>query len=356
MYAGRPVIYTTFLAYDEVAHHSGIERPTTLATLAAASIGRSDALASAAERTPRHYELVVLSDHGQSQGGTFLRPLRDLAGGARRGAGQRAGTATVRREPERGAGLPRRVAHRGGRGQQRAGQDASARLSRGHERRRRGPPRRGARQPSEDAAKANRSCPEVVVMASGCLGLISFPREPGRVTLERLADAAIRASCRRCATIPGIGFVLVRSERARRRRARRARARNYLDEGRVEGEDPLAPYGPNAARHVQPHRRLPALPRHRPQQHLLARMGRGGGVRGAGRLPRRPRRQPVASRSCCTPSSSRSPSEELVGAEAVHRELRRWLVQLGHSEYGDVREVGAAAAVATGAPGAASEP
>ena len=26
---------------------------------------------------------------------------------------------------------------------------------------------------------------------------------------------------------------------------------------------------------------------------------------------------------------------ELVGAEAVHRELRRWLVQLGHPEYAE---------------------
>jgi hypothetical protein len=27
------------------------------------------------------------------------------------------------------------------------------------------------------------------------------------------------------------------------------------------------------------------------------------------------------------------PSEQLIGAEAVHRELRRWLVQLGRAEY-----------------------
>src|SRR5829696_3995788 len=33
LYAGRPVAYTTFLGYDEVAHHSGIERPDTLAAL-----------------------------------------------------------------------------------------------------------------------------------------------------------------------------------------------------------------------------------------------------------------------------------------------------------------------------------
>ena len=31
--AGRPVVYTTFLAYDEVAHHSGIERYDALAVL-----------------------------------------------------------------------------------------------------------------------------------------------------------------------------------------------------------------------------------------------------------------------------------------------------------------------------------
>ena len=30
-------------------------------------------------------------------------------------------------------------------------------------------------------------------MASGCLGLITFPREPGRVTLERIEELLSRA-------------------------------------------------------------------------------------------------------------------------------------------------------------------
>ena len=34
LYSGRPVIYAMFLGYDEVAHHSGIERPETLRELA----------------------------------------------------------------------------------------------------------------------------------------------------------------------------------------------------------------------------------------------------------------------------------------------------------------------------------
>ncbi|MGB2711860.1 MAG: phage holin family protein, partial [Conexibacter sp.] len=70
--AGRPVVYTTFLAYDEVAHHSGVERPDTLAVLRRVDRAISR-IAAAVEHAPRPYRLVVLSDHGQSQGATFLQ-------------------------------------------------------------------------------------------------------------------------------------------------------------------------------------------------------------------------------------------------------------------------------------------
>ena len=91
--------------------------------------------------------------------------------------------------------------------------------------------------------------PELSVMASGCLGLISFPREPGRVTLERI-EALYPRLIPALRDHPGIGFVLVRSERDGAI-AIGAGGVNYLDEGRVEGEDPLAPFGPNAADHVR---------------------------------------------------------------------------------------------------------
>src|SRR5947199_9397088 len=71
MYAARPVVYTTSLGYDEEAHQQGIERAETRAVLRQVDrqLGR---IAAAAERAPRPYRLVVLSDHGQSQGATFL--------------------------------------------------------------------------------------------------------------------------------------------------------------------------------------------------------------------------------------------------------------------------------------------
>src|SRR4029077_13552505 len=70
MMKGRPVVYATFSSYDEVAHHSGLERADTLEALRKLDqqFGR---IARARRYAPRPYEIVVLSDHGQTQGATF---------------------------------------------------------------------------------------------------------------------------------------------------------------------------------------------------------------------------------------------------------------------------------------------
>lgn len=71
MYRGAPVIYMLYLGYDEVAHHSG---PWT--TDAFGDLGRLDNSLAQLRKvtrgdTPRPYEFIVLSDHGQSFGATF---------------------------------------------------------------------------------------------------------------------------------------------------------------------------------------------------------------------------------------------------------------------------------------------
>jgi uncharacterized membrane protein YvlD (DUF360 family) len=70
MMKGRPAIYATFSSYDEVAHHSGLERADTLEALRKLDqqFGRIERARAYAARP---YELVVLSDHGQTQGATF---------------------------------------------------------------------------------------------------------------------------------------------------------------------------------------------------------------------------------------------------------------------------------------------
>ena len=72
MLAGRSCVYVDLLGYDEVAHHSGIERFDTLAVLRAIDrqIGR---LYRATQLAPRRYHLVCLSDHGQTQGLPFAQ-------------------------------------------------------------------------------------------------------------------------------------------------------------------------------------------------------------------------------------------------------------------------------------------
>ena len=62
--------YATFMGYDEVAHHSGVEDDDVWGVLKQIDIQFSR-LTSAIEMNDREYKLVILSDHGQSKGATF---------------------------------------------------------------------------------------------------------------------------------------------------------------------------------------------------------------------------------------------------------------------------------------------
>ena len=64
------VIYATYMGYDEIAHHSGVEDYDSLYALR--QIDRQfKRLKNAAEKANRNYKFIVLSDHGQSNGFTF---------------------------------------------------------------------------------------------------------------------------------------------------------------------------------------------------------------------------------------------------------------------------------------------
>ncbi|MBJ7348318.1 MAG: phage holin family protein, partial [Thermoleophilaceae bacterium] len=245
IYAGRPVCYSTFLAYDEVAHHSGIERADTLATLRRVdrALGR---IVSAADDAPRPYRFVFLSDHGQSQGATFLDrygiSFEDVVT-------QACGTDHVDIEAQGsealnyvGASLTEAS----------EGQSVSAKLLRRLTRRNTVDGEvlvsKQSKADVQSAAGGKDELPEISVMASGCLGLVSFPRLPGRVTLEQI-DAHYPALIETLRDHPGVGFVMVRSEQSGSIVIGK-NGRHFLADGRVEGEDPLTPFGANAARHV----------------------------------------------------------------------------------------------------------
>jgi hypothetical protein len=172
--------------------------------------------------------------------------------------------------------------------------------------------------------------PELSVMASGCLGLISFPREPGRLTRERI-EALYPRLIPALRDHPGIGFVLVRSERDGAL-AIGTGGTCFLDEDRIEGDDPLAAFGPNAADHL---RRTDSFahcadlminstlwPEFGEVAAFEELVGSHGGLGGMQSFP-----------FVLHPSDLPWPADEVVGAERVHRIFRGWLAELGHASY-----------------------
>ena len=220
MFVGRPAIYATFASYDEVAHHSGLERPDTLEALRKLDqqFGRIE---RARRYAPRPYEIVVLSDHGQTQGATFKQrngyALEDL----------------VRQSVEADD-----VRAESGEDESRTNVGVAFDEATG----------KGEESGKKRGSKKDVSGEDVVVLGSGNLGLVYLLDEPRRMTREEI-DARHPRLIQALTEHEHVGFVVVRSE-ADGPVALGRRGTHYLSDGRVEGEDPLAPFSPSAARHL----------------------------------------------------------------------------------------------------------
>lgn len=298
--AGRTAIYADLVAYDEVAHHSGPAHRDALQVLR--SLDRAIALiARAARHAPRPYRLVLLSDHGQSHGPTFLEryglSLGDLV--------------------RAGCGLP--VPRRAGRTPSGAEAREAARAALHR-------PEEAAGQGPERTAGAGASQP--LVLASGNLGLVSFPDAPGRITREEL-DRRHPALLATLANHPGIGFLLVRSAAHGPVVLGPAGSEHHLATGRLIGADPLAPFGDGAAEAVRRTDRFPHTadlmvnsacdPATGAVHAFEEQIGSHGGLGGAQSHP-----------FLLWPVELTPPTpdgEPLTGGEQVHRVLRRWLAE-----------------------------
>ncbi|MGO4429193.1 hypothetical protein AB4Z54_63305, partial [Streptomyces sp. MCAF7] len=98
-----------------------------------------------------------------------------------------------------------------------------------------------------------------VVLASGNLGLVSFPDVPGRMSREEI-DRRHPALLRTLADHPGVGFLLVRSERHGAVVLGADGAEHHLDTGRVVGRSPLKAFGDGAVAAVRRTARFPNAP------------------------------------------------------------------------------------------------
>jgi uncharacterized membrane protein YvlD (DUF360 family) len=321
MLRGLPAVYNTFFGYDEVAHHSGIDREDSLKVLATI-----DTIFAHLERVgreaPRPYHLIVLSDHGQSEGATFLQKyglsLADLTHQLVAAEGATAMLAMLQTDEAMGhvnlalseatqgesrtAGVLRRV--------------LKPRMTDGEvELEKKRPEASNGAGPDEV---------DVVVLASGNLGIISFPHWKERMTLEQI-DAAFPRLIPGLVDHPGIAIALVDSE-DHGPLAIGEEGVHHLRDGTVDGDDPLTRFGPHAPTHLLRASRFANAPDlvvisepdpltgEVPAFEEL--VGNHGGLGG-------PQRDPFL----LFPAQFDPGPEEIVGAGHLHDVLKSWIEQ-----------------------------
>jgi uncharacterized membrane protein YvlD (DUF360 family) len=318
---GIPVVYSTFVGYDEVAHHSGIEQPDAFAVLKQhdAQLAR---LERAIEQAPRPYHLVVLSDHGQSQGRPFRQrygiELEELVRSALTDGEVYAPPAPDEGLSSLGGALTdaRDEAGPGGRMLARATRD---RIVDGDVVL--GPNRAAVEESTKDA-----SGHAAVVLASGGLGLISLPGSKHRLSIVEI-ESRHPHLISTLVNHPGIAFVMVRDD-SQGALVLGADGRRRLRDDQVTGADPLREFGPNAADHLRRTDGFPNCPdilvncTYDAEANEVAPfeefMGSHGGLGGWQSRP-----------FALVPAVWSEPQEPIVGVRAMHDALRGWLAETG---------------------------
>ncbi|MGK5680534.1 alkaline phosphatase family protein [Actinoplanes sp. URMC 104] len=280
MARGAPAIYCDLVDYDEVAHHAGPARPESMRQLE--SLDRMlGVLERLAPEAARRYHLVVLSDHGQSQGATF---------------------------------------------RQRYGES----LDEVVERFSAGDPAAAPESPAEAEATREPHFPEppvapLLVVSSGNLALLYLTKFPDR--LDRAAiDREYPRLIHGLVAHPGIGLVVVLDDDGPV--ALGTSGTHRLRDGVVHGIDPLLPYGPRAREDLLRHQEAahvgdlvliscvdPVTEEVAAFEELVGSHGGLGGWQTDAMIVH-PSRWPMT-------------GTELVGPDAVHHQLVEWLAMLG---------------------------
>ena len=249
VYLGVPVIYSTFMQYDELAHHFG-----STSRFALADLRRTDARIREIQRMAqsaggRGYDLVVLSDHGMTPSVSYRVRFRESLGTTvqrildgdafKTGEMPIQSLASFAQTSEYAAVGARVVDSVADVTQSRSVKRSLRRLGRWVR------SRYGIRElvlPEKYRVNATHG---VVVTYSSCLALVYFAEDDARLTLEEIAHDPRRASLYDALREhPGIGLLAALDTLGVHVQSRAGRAR--IVDGTVEvleGGNPLAPYG-----------------------------------------------------------------------------------------------------------------
>src|SRR6478672_3511221 len=319
MYRGTNVIYADFTDYDELAHHCGPERVESFEALDGVD-GAIANLIKAIDDAPRPYKLVVLSDHGQSLGETFLQRYGVSLGEYVRSL--MSGRATLIQTKTKAEGsvfvnsLLSEITRSKGVGPtvaraalaSKTGADGVVDLD------------------ADETEPTEADASSIAVVGSGNLGLVWFTGHDHRLTVEEIEDlhpgliAAVAAH-------PGVGLMLVRSTEFGAV-VFGPKGTRFLDQDKVEGEDPTTLFGPHTVVSLKREDEMV----HAPDLLLLSQydpnlgevaafeelIGSHGGLGG-------PQTEPFI----LHPTEWTLDEDVPLGAPSIYRNIRRWLSSIG---------------------------
>lgn len=327
MYAGIPCVYSTFFGYDEVAHHSGVERPDAIEVLKKLD-EQFNRLEKFSKFAPRPYKFVILSDHGQSQGATFKQRYgMTLEGLVRRYVSRENSVESIESQDAAWGNLGvfftdilnhiipgdnhliSRLFRRAVEPYRHLDQIVL------------GPYKRYIETRTDTSAT---NYAQIVVLASGNLGLIYFTNWKERLSYEKINNEfpdLIQGLIQH----EGIGFIMVHSIEF----GPIAISNNgtyYLRVGKVEGENPLVNFGHHVGAHLLRTDSFPHAPDilvnsfYDPETDEVAAfeelVGSHGGLGGSQTSP-----------FIMFPSEWKIENKNIVGARDLHNQLKKWLAQ-----------------------------
>jgi hypothetical protein len=239
---GVPAIYTTYVGYDEVAHHAGPDAPDAMNTLASLDTQTRRVLQVIARHAPRPYDVVLLSDHGQSVGATFEQRYGQTLAEFIEGLVEEGVTVVGVNATNPGQGHTAALLSelQGVEQNLPLGRARSATLGRARETLER-------RLHTDESPAVMES--QVIVCASGNLANVYFNLHAGKIGMDELHEA-FPGLVDALVGHPGVGFVIGYDGDEVPWVVGKHGARN-LYTGTVKGADPLVPYGAPGHRATQ---------------------------------------------------------------------------------------------------------
>ena len=286
------VAYSTYLGYDEIAHHSGVRDEDAWFALKGMD-KQIKRLLNGNKYSPREYQFVIQSDHGQTNGATFK---------------QRYGQSFedfIKSLLPQGTGIYANMSSNEDHFAE-AYVPFSDKIKRFKN-----------RNKKDEETEISES--DLVVLASGNLAMIYLTHVSHRLTYEEINNM-FPDMIDKIVNNEYIGFILVRSSQ----KGDMAIGKNgiyYLDNDEIEGENPLEGFGDNIAQHLKRSSSFKYTPDILVNSFYDAEndevcafeelVGSHGGVGGSQSEP-----------FILYPADWNVPDEEIVGAENIYRVLK----------------------------------